>query len=176
MKWILLIYRLPSEPSRHRVFVWRQIRKLGALSVKQSACALPSSEGNLAGLTALAKSIQRVGGDSYLFSAEALDKSTAALLESSYSKAVQEEYVEYLSECAKFIAEIKKEIKIKKFTHAELAEEEKSLEKLQRWSQDLTNKDLFGSPSRSAADRALKECDAALERFAAKVLAAEERR
>jgi len=149
---------------------------LGALSIKQSACALPDTEVHHAGLSALAKSIQAVGGESYLFSAEALDESTKSVLESAYGDAVQEEYVEFLSECAKFIAEIKKEIKIKKFTHAELAEEEQSLARLQRWFDDLSSKDLFHSLSAPAAERAIKECDTALEKFATRVLAFEDRK
>ena len=39
----------------------------------------------------------------------------------------------------------------------------------------LAGGDVFGAPSRSLAEQALKECAAALEGFAARVLAAEER-
>jgi hypothetical protein len=29
-RWLILIYQLPREPSRHRVAVWRKLRDLGA--------------------------------------------------------------------------------------------------------------------------------------------------
>jgi hypothetical protein len=29
--WILLVYKIPNEPSAGRVFVWRKLKKLGAI-------------------------------------------------------------------------------------------------------------------------------------------------
>lgn len=89
-----------------------------------------------------------------------------------YTESVEAEYQELLAECQKFLAEIKKEIRIKKFTDAELAEEEQSFERLERWASVLAAKDVFGAPSHPVADRTLKECAASLERFASRVFAA----
>ena len=119
--------------------------------------------------------VEGVGGESYLLKAEAIDGPTRSRLEAARLQAVEEEYQEFLSECSKLRQEIRKEIRIKKFTRAELAEEEHSFERLERWAADLAGGDLFGAPSRSLAEQALKECGAALEDFAARVLAAEER-
>ena len=38
---MLLVYRLPREPSRHRVAVWRKLRDLGALYLQDGVAALP---------------------------------------------------------------------------------------------------------------------------------------
>ncbi|HMC37410.1 MAG TPA: chromate resistance protein ChrB, partial [Actinomycetota bacterium] len=27
MEWLLITYRIPAEPSRHRVAVWRELRR-----------------------------------------------------------------------------------------------------------------------------------------------------
>jgi hypothetical protein len=40
MDWILLTYRLSSEPSRHRVAVWRELRKA-------ERCLLAPPEGSI---------------------------------------------------------------------------------------------------------------------------------
>jgi hypothetical protein len=40
-RWVLLVYRLPREPSRHRVAVWRKLRDLGALYLQDGVAALP---------------------------------------------------------------------------------------------------------------------------------------
>ena len=69
-------------------------------------------------------------------------------------------------ECDKFDTEIDKEIRIKKFTAAELDEEEQNLERLQRWFRELRNRDLFRAPSHDQAERRLKECVERLEDFA----------
>ena len=45
MSWQIITYRLPKEPSRHRVAVWRELRRLGAVSLQQGTWALPSGEG-----------------------------------------------------------------------------------------------------------------------------------
>ena len=169
------MYRLPAQPSRHRVGVWRELRRIGALPIQQSIYILPDGKENLQALARVASIVEGVGGESYLLKAEAIDGPTRSRLEAARLQAVEEEYQEFLSECSKLRQEIRKEIRIKKFTPAELAEEEHSFERLERWAADLAGGDLFGAPSRSLAEQALKECGAALEDFATRVLAAEER-
>ena len=41
--WLLLVYRMPSEPTRLRATVWRRIKSLGAIYLQNSAAALPAS-------------------------------------------------------------------------------------------------------------------------------------
>ena len=31
--WLLLTYKLPTEPSRRRVYVWRKLKRLGAIRI-----------------------------------------------------------------------------------------------------------------------------------------------
>ena len=40
-RWLVLVIKLPAEPSRHRVAVWRELRKVGALSLGQGVWAVP---------------------------------------------------------------------------------------------------------------------------------------
>lgn len=176
MSWVVLVYRLPPQPSRHRVGVWRELRRIGALPIQQSIYILPEGAENLQALARVASIVEGVGGESYLLRAEALDEATRGRLETAQVQAVEEEYQEFLSECSKFRQEIRKEIRIRKFTRAELSEEERSFERLERWVADLAETDRFGAPSRSLAEQALKECGAALDDFAARVLAEEEGR
>ncbi len=61
-----------------------------------------------------------------------------------------------------------------KLTLAELDEEEQSLERLRRWYRAIRARDLFGAPSAPVADRRLKECSEALERYAELVYQARE--
>ncbi|GAY10922.1 Chromate resistance protein ChrB [Pseudonocardia sp. N23] len=39
--WLVLIYRVPSEPTRLRATVWRRLKGLGAIYVQNSVAALP---------------------------------------------------------------------------------------------------------------------------------------
>jgi hypothetical protein len=40
-EWLLLVYRVPSEPTRLRASVWRRLRNLGAIYVQNSVAAAP---------------------------------------------------------------------------------------------------------------------------------------
>ena len=42
VSWLLLIYRVPSEPTRLRAAVWRRLKSLGAIYLQNSAAALPA--------------------------------------------------------------------------------------------------------------------------------------
>ena len=175
MNWILLVYRVPIEPSRHRVAVWRHLRRIGAVSLQQSIAGLPRSQENLAALRRVADIVEAAGGEFLLLDATALDEATTKRLERLYTDSVEAECQEFLAECGKFLGEIEKEIRIQKFTEAELAEEEQSFERLERWAAALAGKDVFGAPSQTQAERTLKECSAALDGYAAKVFAANAR-
>lgn len=174
MAWIVFVYRLPAQPSRHRVSVWRELRRIGALSLQQSVYMLAETEEHVAALSRVAAAVEAAGGESYLLRAAALDEVTRTRLEAAHLQALEEEYQEFLAECSKFRQEIRKEIRIRKFTRAELSEEEHSFDRLERWAADLAGNDHYGAPSRSLAEQALKECAAAIEDYAARVLAAEE--
>ncbi|MCX4405653.1 hypothetical protein OOK47_46015 [Streptomyces sp. NBC_00268] len=83
------------------------------------------------------------------------------------------DWAEFLADCGKFEAELAKEIRIAKFTLAELEEEEQSLERLlRRWHRDLTARDVFGAPEAAEAGERLKQCTAACEDYAERVFAA----
>jgi hypothetical protein len=40
-RWLILVYQLPREPSRHRIAAWRKLKALGALYLQDGAAALP---------------------------------------------------------------------------------------------------------------------------------------
>jgi len=48
MRWVVLTYRLPAEPTRHRVAVWRELRRVGALGLQQATWAVPARDNFLA--------------------------------------------------------------------------------------------------------------------------------
>jgi hypothetical protein len=141
VSWIVFVYRLPAQPSRHRVGVWRELRRIGALPIQQSIYILPDDRTNLDALARVASVVEAAEGESYLLRAEAVDEATRSRLEAAQLQAVEEEYQEFLSESSKFRQEIRKEIRIKKFTRAELAEEEHSFERLERWAAELAGTD-----------------------------------
>ena len=80
--WLLFLYRVPHEPSSHRVYVWRKLKRFGALLLHDAAWALPMSSRNLAQFQKLAEEISKLGGDSLLGEARlAVGKQDEALVQ-----------------------------------------------------------------------------------------------
>ncbi|MFE3785845.1 Chromate resistance protein ChrB, partial [Amycolatopsis sp. NPDC059090] len=62
-KWLVLVVRVPSGPSRHRVAVWRELRRVGALSLGQGAWAVPDVPGFAGGVARVAELAERGEGE-----------------------------------------------------------------------------------------------------------------
>jgi hypothetical protein len=172
--WRVITYRLPPEPSRHRVAVWRELRRLGAVSLQQGTWAVPDGHPFEAGLARVVEEIQAAGGQPVVL-AVADEEVGAAQLEALFTAQREAEWGEFLSDCGKYETELAGEIAKGKLTLAELDEEEQSLDRLRRWYRTIRTRDLFGAPSAPVAERRLKECTEALEDFAERVYQARER-
>jgi DNA-binding transcriptional regulator PaaX len=166
MEWVVLTYHVPSEPSRHRVAVWRELRRVGAVLLQQATWAVPARPDFVNAVSRALELIERADGDALIFDAVPQGEAMAARLEALFTAEREEEWNEFLAECAKFDLEIDKEIRIAKLTAAELDEEEQNLERLARWFRALRTRDVFGSPLRADAERHLKECTERLEHYA----------
>lgn len=172
MRWLAIVVRLPAGPSRHRVAVWRELRRIGAVSLGGGTWALPSTGAFLPGVDRVEAMVLDAGGDCLVLDAQARGETTAARLERMFNEAREAEWAEFCSECDKFVDEIAKEQRIGKLTLAELDEEEHSLERLRRWWRDLKARDAFGLASADEAEGKLKGCNEVLEDYAEQVYAA----
>lgn len=173
MPWRVITYRLPADPSRRRVAIWRELRRLGAVPLQQGTWALPDGEPFDAGFAQVTEAITKAGGQPVVL-AVADDQASAAQLGALFTAQREAEWAEFLSGCGKYETELAGEVAKGKLTLAELDEEEESLERLRRWYRAIRAKDLFGAPSTADAERRLKEATEALERFAEKIYAARE--
>ena len=170
--WTVLAVRLPADPSRHRVAVWRELRRVGALSLGQGVWALPATPAFEQGLERAVTLIERGAGDALILEARGRDQAQAERLEALFTTSREEEWAEFIAESVKYEAEIERELAQEKFTLAELDEEEQSLERLRRWYRELKLRDLFGAPSATTAESQLRESQARLEDFAERVYGA----
>ena len=169
MGWIVLIYRLPSNDSRARVAVWREIRRSGALHLQQSVVAVPDTDDFADDVQRLREVLADVGGQVTALRTEALASGDDGRLLEAWNDARDAEYRELAGECAKFLAEIDHEFEIEKFTLAELDEEEAELDKLQRWHERIRSLDVHGAPGGPAAASGVTDAEAALARYSAAV-------
>lgn len=168
VSWLVLLMQVPSDPSRHRVAVWRELRRFGAVPVGQGTWAAPDVPVCREGAEKARKLARTGNGDLMLLTTVPGDDD-AAKLRALFDAAREDEWAEFVADCGKFREEIAREIAKRKFTLAELEEEEQSLELLRRWFRAIRARDVFGSVSATAAEERLAGCAAALEDFSGHV-------
>ncbi|QGN33807.1 ChrB domain-containing protein [Microlunatus sp. Gsoil 973] len=169
--WLVLIYRIPSEPTRLRATVWRRIKALGAVYLQNSVAALPHTPANERALRKLQREIVGMDGTGVLLESSVLSGEQSVL--GSFQAARTDEYEEIVDRCEGFLAEVEKEYAKNHFTYAELEENEVDYTKLVNWLEKVKARDRFGAPGRDEADAALARCEQALEEYAARVYAEE---
>ncbi len=68
-RWLLLVYKVPHEPTANRVSVWRKLKRLGALLLHDAVWVLPPSPRSLEEFQWLAAEVRERGGDAMLWEA-----------------------------------------------------------------------------------------------------------
>src|ERR671921_1269254 len=91
-RWVLLVYRLPREPSRHRVAVWRKLRDLGALYLKDGVAALPEDAVTREQLEWLQLRVREAGGEATLWEAKPGTMAEEAELVGAFRSSREEAY------------------------------------------------------------------------------------
>jgi hypothetical protein len=166
MAWVLFTYQLPSDSSRARVAVWREVRRSGALHLQQSVIAFPDRPAFRPQVDRVMEVVREVGGESLSIGGEPLAEADGARLVERWNAARDAEYGELIAECGNFLTEIEHEFEIEKFTDAELDEEEAELDKLQRWHARIRARDVHGAASGREAVETIARAEAALARYA----------
>ncbi len=170
MSWRIVLVKIAAEPTRHRVAVWRELRKVGALSLGQGTWAVPDVAAFNAGVDRASELVDRADGEVIILTATGASEQDGARLAAMFTAAREDEWAEFLSDCTKYEAELDKEIRIEKFTLAELEEEEQSLDRLRRWHRDLRARDLFGASNAARATAALQHCTERFEDYSERVI------
>jgi Protein ChrB, N-terminal len=70
--WVLLLYKVPSEPSARRVYVWRKLKRLGALLLHDAVWVLPATPFTVEQFQWLASEIREMGGSAMVWESRLL--------------------------------------------------------------------------------------------------------
>ena len=169
--WLLLVYRVPPEPTRLRAAVWRRLKSLGAIYLQNSVAALPAGPAAERALRRLRREIIDMNGTAILLSCDVLAGESD--VRGAFQAARNDEYEEIVDRCEDFLQQVKKEYAENHFTYAELEENEVDLVKLRNWLAKVRERDAFDADGRHAAEEALEACEQSLEAYAARVYAEE---
>src|SRR5260370_5812246 len=77
--WLLLVYRVPPEPTRLRAAVWRRLKSLGAIYLQNSAAALPAGAEAERAMRKLRDEILEMSGTAVLMSCSVMAGAPAGM-------------------------------------------------------------------------------------------------
>ena len=167
--WLLLIYQLPKGASSARTAIWREVRRLGVLSLQHAVCLLPLSENNRAAYERIARRVEEYGGEASILETTSPTDAWHERIVSRFNAARDEEYEEVIDETERFREEINRERRKGKFTFAELEDEESNLERLRTYLAQVEARDAFGAEGRFKAAAEVERCAEVLEAFAQEI-------
>jgi len=146
-RWVLLVYRLPREPSRHRVAVWRKLRDLGALYLQDGVAALPEDAVTREQLEWLQLRVREAGGEATLWEGRPGTMAEESELVGAFRSSREEAYRAIIAEAERVLRK------------AQMGGGETLLEqlgKLERGFRTERRRDYFRSPLRGEAAAALR--------------------
>lgn len=162
--WLLLIYTVPAEPSRKRAFVWREIKRVGAVYLRDGVCVLPQTPAAEFALSAIAQRIVEFEGRATVVRDAQLESKQAREVKEQMQTARATEYAAIRQDAEAFLEHIRRETDHRDFSFAELEELEADLQKLQRWYEQVRTRDHL-SRSSTGIDEMLRTCEEALSQF-----------
>lgn len=168
MKWIFFSYTVPAQPSKARVSVWRQLKKMGAVNC-QALWILPHRRDKIAALEELAVEIAAFKGESMLIEGKVLGSGDETRIRAAMLDAGNEEYGELLHKCDDFLREIEKETECQNFIFGEVEENEEELDKLEKWLEKIERRNPMETPLRKEVFKKIKLCEKVLDDFSRKV-------
>ncbi|OZI32397.1 chromate resistance protein ChrB [Bordetella genomosp. 10] len=172
--WLLLTYKVPAEPARKRLALWRKLKGMGAVYLQNGVCLLPKSDDHVRRLKIVENEIDEMAGSAVLLETVALDKAQEEKVVSRFKADRDEQYAEFIARCDDFEAEIAKETQARHFTYAELEENDVDLKKLQAWLEKIQKLDFYVATRAAESRQRLAQCEALLDAYAQRVFDAHE--
>jgi hypothetical protein len=99
--WLHLMYKIPRNPSKVRVYVWRKLKRLGAVLLHESVWCLPSNPKTKEQFQWLTVEIQELGGEASLWESHLVLGMKDDYIIKQFLEQVEQEYTEILDELQK---------------------------------------------------------------------------
>lgn len=96
--WVLLVYKVPREPSALRATIWRRLKRLGALLLHDAVWVLPATPWTLEQFQWLAVEIAELGGEAHLWESRLLLNGQEDTLVQQFLEKVEAIYRDILAE------------------------------------------------------------------------------
>jgi len=158
--WILLSSRLPREPTRLRLSIWRRLKRIGAVLLHDSVWVLPADAKTREAFEWLAEEIEEQGGTALTWEAQSLSADQDRSIVQRFRAEADERY-EGLAASARQIR--RAALARTKLRPARMSQAVRQLRGLERALRLERRRDYFRAPGRGAADAAVREAIQGLE-------------
>lgn len=165
MDWLLFTYWLPAEPSRKRVFIWRQLKKLGALSMEGAGWLLPKAEPIATKIEDILNSVEEMEGTANLYSVTDFSEIQEQRAIARFKQEREREYAEIIKECHKMLRHIERERQQQEFSFEEVQELEGDLGKINRWLSEAKERDFWDVTAREEVEKLISKAERDLATF-----------
>ncbi len=162
MRWLQLTYKVPSEPSQKRVWVWRRLQHLGAYALQNSVYILPFSEEVEKHFRHLVHEIHDMGGEASIFTIIALDKADEQRILHALLAVRDTEYTTIVRVCGHFLTKATTVVEQQNWNDQIHAEFSEVLEKVHVLLRTAKRHDLLGALTaikRASAAESLAACE-----------------
>jgi len=68
--WLMLVYKIPREPTAGRVYIWRKLKQVGAVLLQDAVWVLPATPRTKEQFQWLSAEIAELGGEATLWQSE----------------------------------------------------------------------------------------------------------
>jgi hypothetical protein len=99
--WVLLVYKVPPQPSARRVYVWRKLKRLGAVLLHDSVWVLPANDRTREHFQWLASEIVEMEGEAFVWETRLTLVGQDEILIKQFTNLVEVEYSELLTGLSK---------------------------------------------------------------------------
>ena len=99
--WLLLHYTLPTKPSARRVYVWRKLKRVGAILLNESVWVLPDTSRTAEQFQWLTVEIHEMEGQAYVWRSNSFFEVQDDSLVGQFIELVDVEYGKLLKEMNK---------------------------------------------------------------------------
>ena len=161
MEFLALCYKIPANPSRYRVAVWKAFKELGAVYIQDGVAAVPSGDGAIGSLRQIRGKIEDCGGQASLITLSYPQQQDEEKLVQEFIRARIEEYAGIRDDVGRMRARMDWD---QQNLPNGFDEEPYHLElrRLCRRMEGAIGRDYFSAPGRDEASQALEEAAALL--------------
>jgi hypothetical protein len=152
--WVALSYRLPREPSRPRLAVWRRLKRIGATLLHDSIWLLPADAKTREAFEWLAQEIEEQRGTALVWEATSFDSTQDEAIITQFRAEADERYGE-IAESARALRQLV--VRRRPARRNRIEQARRQLGGLERAYRLESRRDHFRAPGRRLAEQALQQ-------------------